>query len=162
MLKQLSNLKKNKKWVITIENEDLKITFQDKVWKFQLSDIRIIKNMGNVGFRYLTIFTKTEKIKIRVGNTGFIPFSTEEDIMIVDKFIAYLKPFIEVNFNKMILKNRLDNYAFPNCGVYVVKTDKIRYGVINKMKPYTSYYYFHYDRVYIGGFTYNDIRSSND
>lgn len=135
VLKQLSKLGKNKIWTISIENHNVKISFQNQIWNFRLNEIRIIKNMGNVGFRYLTIITQTEKIKIRVGNTGFVPFSTQEDLQTLDEFITYLKPYIDENFNKKILKNRIDNHVFPNCGIYVVKTEKIRYSLINKMNP---------------------------
>lgn len=88
VLKQLSRLMKNKIWTALVDGENLKISFQNKIWEFQLSDIRILKNIGNVGFRYLTIITKTETIKIRVGNTGFVPFSTEEDIHILDELLG--------------------------------------------------------------------------
>lgn len=124
---------KDKTWQISINKDDVTIRFRKNTWAFKLQDIRVIKNMGSFEFRYLTIITRHETIKIRVGNTGLTPFSTEEDINKLDDFVAFLKPYIDEGFNKKILKNRIDNDIFPNCGVYVVKTEKIKYNVINKL-----------------------------
>lgn len=135
IIKKLSNQNKNLYWIISLANDDIDISFRDKNWKFQLKDIRIIKNMGNVGFRYLTIITKTDKIKIRVGNIALVPFSTDTDIIEVDNFIASLKPYIDENFNKKILKNRLDSNSIPNWGIFVDKKEKVKYSIINKMTP---------------------------
>lgn len=136
ILKQLSKRIKDKNWTIKIEGEKIDIKFRDSHYSLNLSDIMIIKNLGQPGLRYLTIKTKNEAIKIRVGNTGLAPFSKEEDIEIVDSFIEYLKPYIAEKFNKKILKNIINNNIIPNFGVYVSKREKIKYSIINKMEPW--------------------------
>lgn len=136
ILNQLSKRIKDKNWIIIIENENIDIKFRDSHYALKLSDILKIKNLGQPGLRYLTIKTKNEVIKIRVGNTGLAPFSKEEDIEIVDSFIEYLKPYIIENFNKKILKNIINNNIIPNFGVYVNKKEKINYTIINKMEPW--------------------------
>ncbi|WP_300670318.1 hypothetical protein [Soonwooa sp.] len=136
ILKYFSKKIKDKKWIIGIENDEVKISFRNTFYNFKLEDLVIIKNLGNVGFRYFSLKTKTEIIKIRVGNTALTPFSTDKDVEEVDNFVAYLMPYINENFNKKILKNIIDNNVFPNFGVYVVKTEKIKYSLINKMQPW--------------------------
>ncbi|MDR1198662.1 MAG: hypothetical protein LBK94_06575 [Prevotellaceae bacterium] len=117
ILKFLSNAVKNKQWIIHVNNESLDISFKNHTCNIPLDDIRIIKNMGNSGFRYLTITANNETIKIRVGNTVLVPFSTAKDILTVDALINYLKPYINERFNKKILKNQIDNNVFPFASV---------------------------------------------
>jgi hypothetical protein len=133
ILKFLSNSVKNRQWIIKVDKKSLSISFGNRICNIFLDDIRIIKNMGDIGFRYLTIIAKNETVKIRVGNTGLVPFSTAEDIAIVDSFVEYLKPYMYERFNKKILKNQINNNVFPNFGIYVIKTEKIKYSIINKM-----------------------------
>lgn len=136
ILNQLSKRIKDKNWIIIIEDENIDIKFRDSHYALKLSEIMMIKNLGQPGLRYLTIKTRNDVIKIRVGNTGLAPFSKEEDIEIVDSFIEYLKPYITENFNKKILKNIININIIPNFGVYVNKKEKIKYTIINKMEPW--------------------------
>lgn len=136
ILKLLSGTIKDKKWNINIDDKVLEITYKNIKKAIPLTDIRSIKNLGNVGFRYLTIITHHETIKIRVGNTGFVPFSTQKDLEIFDDFVEYLRPFLYENFNKKELKNKINTQVFPNYGVYVVKSEKIKYSIINRLKPW--------------------------
>lgn len=136
ILKQLTKRVKTKEWVVVINNESLNIKFQNLQYLFNLTDIKMIKNLGNAGFRYLTIVTTKDIIKIRVGNTGLTPFSSEKDIERLDEFVEYLMPYIRENFNQKELKNIINTNVFPNFGVYVVKGDTIKYSIINKMEPW--------------------------
>lgn len=136
LLKKLSDRIRQKEWLIGVENDSVSIKFRDENYNFRLSDVKMIKNLGNVGLRYLTIKTDTDVIKIRVGNSGLAPFSTQADIDEVDAFVAYIKPFINEHFNTKILKNIANCEIMPNFGVYVVKGENIKYSVINKMKPW--------------------------
>ncbi|MCZ4244264.1 hypothetical protein [Pedobacter punctiformis] len=135
ILKQLVKKIRNNKWDIKIENEQLDIKFKDITYNLHFEDIKMIKNIGNAGLRYLTIKTKQEVIKIRVGNAAFAPFSTQEDIDELDAFVEFIKPYIDMHFNKKILKNIARPNIIPNFGVYVVKGEKIKYSLINKMTP---------------------------
>lgn len=136
ILKQLAKRVKSKEWVIVIDNGTLNIKFQNQHSIFSLTDMKKIKNLGNAGFRYLTVITNKDRIKIRVGNTGLTPFSSEKDIEQLDEFVAYLMPYIRENFNQKELKNIINTNVFPNFGVYVVKGEKINYSIINKMEPW--------------------------
>lgn len=136
ILKQLAKRIQAKEWVVVINNENLTIKFQNLQYIFNLADIKMIKNLGNAGFRYLTFITNKDIIKIRVGNTGLTPFSSEKDIEELDEFVKYLMPYIRENFNQKKLKNIININVFPNFGVYVLKGDKIKYSIINKMEPW--------------------------
>lgn len=136
ILKQLTKRVRFKEWVVVINSENLKIKFQNLQYIFNLTDIKMIKNLGNAGFRYLTIITNKDIIKIRVGNTGLTPFSSEKDIEQLDDFVEYLMVYVRENFNQKELKNIINTNVFPNFGVYVVKREKIKYSVINKMEPW--------------------------
>ncbi|SFN22679.1 hypothetical protein SAMN05421594_1633 [Chryseobacterium oleae] len=136
ILKQLAKRVKAKEWIVVINNENLKIKFQNLQYIFSLGDIKMIKNLGNDGFRYLTIITNKDVIKIRVGNTGLTPFSSEKDIEQLDDFVEYLMPYVRENFNQKELRNIINTNIFPNFGVYLVKREKIKYSIINKMEPW--------------------------
>ncbi|WP_347218724.1 hypothetical protein [Chryseobacterium sp.] len=135
-LKQLSRLVKEKTWRINIKDNNFHITFRNLAYQFQGSEIKMIKNMGNVGLRYLTIKTADQTIRIRVGDTGLAPFSSQKDIDELDAFVQYIKPYIIKNFNKKELRNIINPTIIPNFGVYVVKGEKIKYSIINKMQPW--------------------------
>lgn len=136
ILKQLTKRIKGKEWIVVINNENVQIKFQNLHYIFNLAEIKMIKNLGNAGFRYLTIVTQRDNIKIRVGNTGFTPFSSEKDIEKLDEFVEYLMPYIRENFNQKELKNIINTNIFTNFGVYVVKGEKIKNSIINKMEPW--------------------------
>lgn len=137
LLRHLTKRINDKEWTIKVDNgQNVFIKFRNKEYNFGLKDILMIKNMGNVNIRYLTLKTNRDTIKIRVGNTGFAPFSTPEDIHELDSFVEFLKPYIEKNFNKKILKNAANPNIIPNFGVYIEKQQKIRYSLINKLKPW--------------------------
>ena len=136
IFKQLSRFIKEKEWVISIKDNNFHIRYRNLEYRFQASDIRMIKNLGNVGFRYLTIKTRTDTIKVRVGNTGMAPFSTQKDLDELDAFMEYMKPYIKRHFNQKELRNIIDTRVIPNFGVYVVKGDKIKYSILNKMEPW--------------------------
>ncbi|MCS4305106.1 hypothetical protein [Chryseobacterium sp. BIGb0232] len=133
-LKQLSQLVKEKTWTINIKDDHFHITFRNLNYQFQASEIKMIKNIGNVGLRYLTIKTADYTIKIRVGDTGLAPFSSQKDIDELDAFVQHVKPYITKNFNKKELRNMINPTIIPNFGVYVVKGEKIKYSIINKMQ----------------------------
>lgn len=136
ILKKLAKRVGGKEWIVVINNENVQIKFQNLHYIFNLADIKMIKNLGNAGFRYLTIITKKDNIKIRVGNTGLTPFSSEKDIEKLDEFVEYLMPYIRENFNQKELKNIINTNIFTNFGVYVIKGEKIKYSIINKMEPW--------------------------
>ncbi|REC59098.1 hypothetical protein DRF65_27725 [Chryseobacterium pennae] len=135
-LKQLSRLVKEKNWTINIKDDHFHITFRNLNYQFQASEIKMIKNIGNVGLRYLTIKTADQTIKIRVGDTGLAPFSSQKDIDELDAFVQHIKPYITKKFNKKELRNIINPTIIPNLGVYVVKGEKIKYSIINKMQPW--------------------------
>lgn len=137
ILKILVRKLKDKEWVIKINSENnIHIKFRNNEYNFRLGDIVMIKNLGNINIRYLTIKTKQETIKIRVGSTGFAPFSTAKDIEELDALVEYLRFYIDENFNKKILKNAANLNIIPNFGIYFVKGVEIKYSLINKMKPW--------------------------
>ena len=137
ILKMISKRIKDKEWFVKINgNNEISIKYKDQQYNFGLKDIIMIKNMGNVGVRYLTIKTKNDILKIRVGNTGFAPFSQEKDITELDAFIGFIKPYLNENFNKKILKNAINTNIIPNFGIYVIKGEEIKYSILNKMKPW--------------------------
>lgn len=135
MINRIKN--QEKKWKINIKPQgNIEISYRNSFYKFNLKDILMIKNMGNIGIRYLTIKTVNNVVKIRVGNSGFAPFSTEKDVEILDGFVNYMKPYIDENFNMKVLKNALNPNIIPNFGVFVKKGMEIRYSLINKMTPW--------------------------
>lgn len=137
LLQIISNKINDKEWIIRIsKQETINARFRNNVYDFNLTDIVMIKNMGNKGVRYLTIKTNGRLLKIRVGHTGFAPFSTEADITELDAFIAYLRPYIDQNFNTKVLKNAINPNVIPNFGVFVRKGEKIKYSIINRMEPW--------------------------
>lgn len=139
ILKFMTNQIKDqdKEWIIRINGEEtMTARFRNRVYTFNMKDIVMIKNMGNEGVRYLTIKTEDQLLKIRVGNTGFAPFSSEEDIKKLDAFIDYIKPYINENFNTKVLKNAMNTNIIPNFGVFVRKGETIKYSIINRMKPW--------------------------
>ena len=89
ILKEMIQRIKNKMWVVKINNGNMEITFQSSKYNFPLSTIKMIKNLGEPGFRYLTIKTNNQIVKFRVGNTGLTPFSTDEDIKTIDDLVAH-------------------------------------------------------------------------
>lgn len=137
LLRIISNKINDKEWVIRInKQETITVRFRNYIYLFNLTDIVMIKNMGNEGVRYLTIKTSDKLLKIRVGHTGFAPFSSEADITKLDAFIAYLRPYIDQNFNTKVLKNAINPSIIPNFGVFVRKGEKIKYSIINRMEPW--------------------------
>lgn len=139
ILKLLTNQMKDqdKEWIIRIDaQKNITAIFRNNVFNFDMKDIVMIKNMGNEGVRYLTIKTKNQLLKIRVGNTGFAPFSTEKDIKNLDAFIDYIKPYINENFNTKVLRNAMNPNIIPNFGIFVRKGERIQYSIINRMKPW--------------------------
>jgi len=137
LLKIMTNRIKEKEWIIRInDQETITARFRNYVYNFNMTDIVMIKNMGNEGVRYLTIKTSDKFLKIRVGHTGFAPFSSDEDINKLDAFIDYLRPYIDQNFNTKVLKNAINPNVIPNFGVFVRKGEKIKYSIINKMQPW--------------------------
>lgn len=135
-LKVLSRLVKEKTWTVDIKDNYFHITFRNLKYQFHASEIRMIKNLGNVGLRYLTIKTADQTIKIRVGDTGLAPFSSQKDIDELDSFVQYMKPYIIKNFNKKELRNIMNPTTIPTFGVYVAKGEKIKYSIVNKMQPW--------------------------
>jgi hypothetical protein len=104
MLKLLAHAVKDKQWIVNVEPERVRISYKNHASNIPLDAIRIIKNRGNTGFRYVTIITRNETIKMRVGSTGFVPFSAAEDVAAVDAFIAHLKPYIDEHFKENFKK----------------------------------------------------------
>lgn len=135
MINRIKN--ENKEWKINIKAQgNITISYRKDVYNFNLKDVEMIKNMGNAGIRYLTIKTINHLVKIRVGNSGFAPFSTNKDIEILDAFVNDIKPYINQNFNKKVLKNALNPNIIPNFGVFVKKGVAIKYSLINMMQPW--------------------------
>lgn len=129
--------KEDRQWTIRIKKpEQITVTFQDQVYHFGLMDVTMIKNMGNTGVRYLTIMTKEVTLRIRVGSSGFAPFSDVKDIVILDTFIDHIMPYLTEHFSLKNLKNAMNSRIIPNFGVYVRNGEKIKYSLINKMYPW--------------------------
>ncbi|MDR6736668.1 uncharacterized protein (UPF0305 family) [Sphingobacterium sp. 2149] len=67
----MTNRIKEKEWIIRInDQENITARFRNYVYNFNMTDIVMIKNMGNESVRYLTIKTSDKFLKIRVGHTG--------------------------------------------------------------------------------------------
>ncbi|WP_292010614.1 hypothetical protein [Chryseobacterium sp.] len=135
ILRILMKFIKNKDWEVEIFNDQLTIKHGKDNWKIPLKDLKMIKNTGQTNFRYLTFITNNEKIKIRVGHGGFTPFSTEQDVEEIDKLFKYLLPYIKQHFNKKQVDAKMEDRKFPHFGEYVVKTEPIKYSLIDKMSP---------------------------
>ncbi|WP_144038383.1 hypothetical protein [Soonwooa buanensis] len=133
-LKFIMNFIKNKVWTIKILDDRLYFNYGQKETIIPLSDILKIKNVGNSNvFRYLSFYTKNSVVKIRVGNGGFTPFSKEEDVSKLDQFFEELLPYINKNFNKKEAFVKPNQFSFKNMGVYVHKSEKIHYNIIERM-----------------------------
>ncbi|NML37214.1 hypothetical protein HHL17_08375 [Chitinophaga sp. G-6-1-13] len=135
-LKWMVKLVHNRTWIVNVDDDRLLLQFGKRRFDIPLGSIRRIENMGNVGFRYLSFVTQEGlTVRIRVGATAMTPFSTAEDVQTVDDFIRYLKPYIDKHFNKKVLRNKINQNPFPHYGVYVVKSDPLRYNLFEKMTP---------------------------
>lgn len=126
---------KYKVWEVHVADEHISFNYGNKITTFPLTDITMIKNLGNsTVFRYLSFITKNESVKMRVGDGGLTPFSGKDDVAKIDELIQKLMPYIDENFNiKGEKKIILTQFCFKNMGVYVNKKEKIHYNLIEKM-----------------------------
>ncbi|MFL9834244.1 hypothetical protein [Chryseobacterium terrae] len=92
--------KMNDVWLIKEEDGILEINFKKKSWTIQLNNIAKFKIFGNSNFKYVSIFTANETVKMRIGNSGLTPFSSPEDLMKLDNFIDEIKPYFDKNYSK--------------------------------------------------------------
>lgn len=124
-------------WLIQLNKTIQTLFFQygKKKYTIKLKEITKISFLGQPNFRYLTFFTNHQKISLRVGNSFMTPFSKQEDIEKLDELFLALEPFIKENFNQKILKNKIGFNPFYGFGVYVEKSQKIKYSVINRLDP---------------------------
>lgn len=133
-LKFIMNFVKNKVWTIKLFKDKLHFNYGQKETIIPLSDILKIKNVGNSNvFRYLSFYSKNSVVKIRVGNGGFTPFSKEEDVSKLDQFFEELLPYISENFNRKEAFVKPNQFSFKNMGVYIQKSEKINYNIVEKM-----------------------------
>ncbi len=116
IIKVLSHKYKNL-WTIIYLEDYLTITFKDEILRLEKKDIQEISYLGNENFRYLSFFAKEQNIKIKVGTSFLTPFSTKEDLRIIDGFVEFISPFLKNNFDNKIKKA----IHFENQGVYLKK-----------------------------------------
>ncbi|MBV6878367.1 hypothetical protein NG800_000615 [Epilithonimonas ginsengisoli] len=64
---------------------------------------------------HLSFFAKEQNIKIKVGTSFLTPFSTKEDLRIIDGFVEFISPFLKNNFDNKIKKA----IHFENQGIYL-------------------------------------------
>lgn len=84
-------------WEIQLKDELLNIKFKNRKWEIKLDEISKLKIYGNPNFKYLSIFYNNENIKMRIGNSGLTPFSTQDDLKQLDDFITEIQPYFEKN-----------------------------------------------------------------
>ncbi|WP_353151487.1 hypothetical protein [Chryseobacterium sp.] len=87
-------------WYIEIQQEDLLIGFKNKIWFVPLDELSKLKIFGNPGFKYVSIFYQNESIRMRIGNSGLTPFSTDIDLQQLDNFIKEIQPYLEKHYSK--------------------------------------------------------------
>lgn len=102
-------------WLITVLNDHIVVSFKNEKWILEKKVIKKINYLGNENFRYLSLFTNEQKIKIRVGTNFLTPFSTKEDLRIIDEFVEFISPFLKNNFDNKIKRA----IHFENQGVYL-------------------------------------------
>ncbi len=96
-------------WKITTLEEHMTIAFKTKQDKVLYNEINKMTLNGNDEIRYLTLWYEKEVIKIRVGTQRFMPFSTKEDIGMVDSFWNELEALLP---NKYVSK-KLNHALLP-------------------------------------------------
>lgn len=132
----LVKLVPNRTWVVQVDDSRLLIQFGKRYFDIPLDSLRRIESMGNEGLRYLSFVTKEGlAVRIRVGIGAMTPFSKPEDMQTVDALMRYLKPYIDKHFNKKVLRNKINQNPFPHYGVYLVKSEPLKYNLLEKMTP---------------------------
>lgn len=92
--------KMNGIWRIEVKQEYLLISFKKEKWAIKLDEILKFKIYGNPNFKYVSIFTNNEVVRMRIGNNGLAPFSNAEDLKKLDVFIKQIQPFFDENYLK--------------------------------------------------------------
>ncbi|WP_159479889.1 hypothetical protein [Chryseobacterium sp. 18068] len=92
--------KMNGVWKIEEQGDTLEIVFKQQKWKIGLNNILKFKIFGNSNFKYISIFTADETIRMRIGNSGLTPFSAPEDLIHLDSFIKEIQPYFDKNYSK--------------------------------------------------------------
>ena len=87
-------------WKIELKNESLSIRFKNRRWEMKLGEISKLKIYGNPNFKYISIFKNDENIRMRIGNSGLTPFSTQDDLKQLDNFITEIRPYFEKKYSK--------------------------------------------------------------
>jgi len=87
-------------WKIELRDNLLNISFKNREWKMRLDEISKLKIYGNPNFKYISIFKNNESIRMRIGNSGLTPFSTQDDLKQLDDFIKEIQPYFEKNYSK--------------------------------------------------------------
>ncbi|WP_047097885.1 hypothetical protein [Chryseobacterium lactis] len=87
-------------WKIELNDESLSIRFKNRSWRMELDEISKLKIYGNSNFKYISIFKNDENIRMRIGNSGLTPFSTQDDLKELDNFITEIRPYFEKNYSK--------------------------------------------------------------
>lgn len=90
--------KMNGIWKIEVYPEELLISFKKEKWTIKLDNISKFKIFGNPNFKYVSIFTNNETVRMRIGNSGLTPFSTPDDLKQLDNFIKEVNPYLEKNY----------------------------------------------------------------
>ena len=84
-------------WKIELKDQSLSIRFKNRRWEMELDEISKFKIYGNSNFKYISIFKNDENIRMRIGNSGLTPFSTQDDLKQLDDFITEIQPYFEKN-----------------------------------------------------------------
>ncbi len=87
-------------WQIELKGDMLDISFKNRKWKMKLDEISKLKIYGNPNFKYISIFKNNESIRMRIGNRGLTPFSTQDDLKQLDDFVKEIQPYFDMNYSK--------------------------------------------------------------
>ena len=95
--------KHRKLWRVKMMDDKCQIWYGNKEHLFLWNDIIQMSIEGNVGFRYFTIKTQTQAVKIRVGTSPLTPFSQKRDLEVLDTCINTLKSFLNEYFTRKVI-----------------------------------------------------------
>lgn len=77
---------------IEIQEKFIEVKFKNNNCLIDFSYITKLQINGNSDFKYLSIYTNTQSIRMRIGNSGLTPFSAQEDFLELDRFICEISP----------------------------------------------------------------------
>ncbi|WP_426791355.1 hypothetical protein [Sphingobacterium sp. WOUb80] len=101
LLAKILGKKMSEFWEIILINDlELTIRFKKRKWEMKLDEILKFKIYGSTNFKYVSIYTNNQVIKMRFGNSGLTPFSTINDLKELDNFMAEILPYFDKNYEK--------------------------------------------------------------